>query len=318
MLTYLMRRILILIPMAVGVSVLMFFGIRTSPVDPINYLVPPEVAAANQANLAALRHELGLDAPIIIQYFHWLGDMFTGNLGYSITTGQKISTILALRIPATLELVLTSLVLSTVLALGIGLIAGAHRGGLTDKVSRVLAIIGIAVPEFFVGIIVLQIFGYKLGWFPTGGRYSPGETSFGSSIEHVVLPVVALTFGLLAVLIRYTRNSVLDTLNREFVKTARSKGIPEWKVLWSHVFRNSLAPVMVILVFRIPLLVGGSVLIESVFRWPGIGSTIIEAVQASDYPVIMVTSMIIAIAILVASFLIDITKAMLDPRVRLG
>ncbi len=318
MLTYLLRRVLILIPMAIGISALMFFGIRTSPVDPINYLVPPETAAANQENLAALRHELGLDQSIIVQYFHWVGDMLSGNLGYSITTGQKISTILALRIPATLQLVLTSLVLSTILALGIGLIAGAHRGGFTDKLSRVLAVIGIAVPEFFVGIIVLQIFGYKLGWFPTGGRYAPGETSFGASVLHAALPVVALTFGLLAVLIRYTRNSVLDTLSRDFVKTARSKGIPEWKVMWSHVFRNSLGPVMVILVFRIPLLVGGSVLIESVFRWPGIGSTIIDAVQASDYPVIMVTSMIIALAILVASFLIDVTKALLDPRVRLS
>lgn len=317
MLTYLARRVLILIPMVIGISALMFFGIRTSPVDPINFLVPPSVAA-NQANLAALRHELGLDQPVILQYFQWLGRVVHGDFGYSITTGQRISTILALRIPATLELVVTSLVLSTIIALGIGLVAGAHRGGFTDKLSRVLAVIGIAVPEFFVGIIVLQIFGYKLGWFPTGGRYAPGETSFGAGVVHAILPVLALTFGLVAVLIRYTRNSVLDTLSRDFVKTARSKGIPEWKVMWSHVFRNSLGPVMVILVFRIPLLVGGAVLIESVFRWPGIGTTIIEAVQASDYPVIMITSMLIAVAVLVASFLIDISKALLDPRVRLS
>jgi peptide/nickel transport system permease protein len=123
---------------------------------------------------------------------------------------------------------------------------------------------------------------------------------------------------MLAVLIRYTRNSVLDTINRDFVKTARSKGLPEWKVMWSHVFRNSLGPVMVLIAFRLPLLVGGAVLVEAVFQWPGIGKTIVEAVTVSDYPVIMVVSLLIAVAILFASFLVDIVKSILDPRVRLG
>jgi peptide/nickel transport system permease protein len=123
---------------------------------------------------------------------------------------------------------------------------------------------------------------------------------------------------MLAVLIRYTRNSVLDTINRDFVKTARSKGLPEWKVMWSHVFRNSLGPVMVLIAFRLPLLVGGAVLVEAVFQWPGIGKTIVEAVTVSDYPVIMVVSLLIAVAILFASFLVDIAKSILDPRVRLG
>jgi peptide/nickel transport system permease protein len=135
---------------------------------------------------------------------------------------------------------------------------------------------------------------------------------------HLILPVATLTVAMLAVLIRYTRNSVLDTLNKDFVKTARSKGVPEWKVLFSHVFRNSLGPVMVILAFRLPLLVGGSILVETVFQWPGIGSTVVAAVSASDYPVIMVISMIVAMVILVASFLVDIVKSILDPRVRLG
>jgi peptide/nickel transport system permease protein len=245
-------------------------------------------------------------------------EMFKGNFGYSIQTGQPISEILALRMPATLELVLAALIISTTLALLIGLIAGANRGGLTDKVSRALAAVGISVPDFFIGLALLNILAYRLSWFPTGQRISPGQETFFERLPHLVLPVATLSISMLAVLIRYTRNSVLDTINRDFVKTARSKGLPEWKVMWSHVFRNSLGPVMVLIAFRLPLLVGGAVLVEAVFQWPGIGDTIVEAVTVSDYPVIMVVSLLIAVAILFASFLVDIVKSILDPRVRLG
>lgn len=317
MIAYLIRRIAILVPMAFAISALIFFASRLTPVDPIYAMVPPD-AANDPANLERLREQLGLNDSLIVQYFRWLGDIATGNFGYSIQSGQKISEIMALRMPATLELVLSALILSTVLALTIGLIAGANRGGFIDKISRGIAAVGISVPDFFIGLAFLNVFAYRLGWLPTGQRLSPGDLTFVDRLPHLILPVATLTFAMLAVLIRYTRNSVLDTLNRDFVKTARSKGVSEWKVLWRHVFRNSLGPVMVILAFRLPLLVGGSVLIETVFQWPGIGSTIVAAVTASDYPVIMVISMLIAMAILVSSFLVDVVKSILDPRVRLG
>jgi peptide/nickel transport system permease protein len=303
--------------MAFAISALIFFASRLSPIDPINALISPD-AASDPANLELLREQLGLNDHIVIQYFNWLREIATGNFGYSIQSGQAISEILALRMPATLELVLSALVLSTILALTIGLFAGANRGGLADKASRILAVIGIAVPDFFIGLAFLNVFAYNLGWLPTGQRISPGQTTFFDRLPHLILPVATLTVAMLAVLIRYTRNSVLDTLNKDFVKTARSKGVPEWKVLFSHVFRNSLGPVMVILAFRLPLLVGGSILVETVFQWPGIGSTVVAAVSASDFPVIMVISMLIAMVILVASFLVDIVKSILDPRVRLG
>lgn len=317
MVSFLIRRIAILVPMAFAISALIFFASRLSPIDPINALISPD-AASDPANLELLREQLGLNDHIVIQYFTWLKEIATGNFGYSIQSGQAISEILALRMPATLELVLSALVLSTILALTIGLFAGANRGGLADKASRILAVIGIAVPDFFIGLAFLNVFAYNLGWLPTGQRISPGQTSFLDRLPHLILPVATLTVAMLAVLIRYTRNSVLDTLNKDFVKTARSKGVPEWKVLFSHVFRNSLGPVMVILAFRLPLLVGGSILVETVFQWPGIGSTVVSAVSASDFPVIMVISMLIALVILVASFLVDIAKSILDPRVRLG
>ena len=306
-----------MVPMALAISAIIFFASRLSPIDPLYSLISPD-AASDPTNLAILRERLGFNDPIFVQYFNWLFEIFKGNFGYSIQSGQPISEILALRMPATLELVLAALIISTTLSLLIGLVAGANRGGLIDKFSRVLAAIGISVPDFFIGLALLNVMAYRVSLFPTGQRISPGQVTFMDRLPHLVLPVATLSIAMLAVLIRYTRNSVLDTINRDFVKTARSKGLPEWKVMWSHVFRNSLGPVMVLIAFRLPLLVGGAVLVEAVFQWPGIGDTIVEAVTVSDYPVIMVVSLLIAIAILFASFLVDIAKSILDPRVRLG
>ena len=303
--------------MAFTISALIFFASRLSPIDPILAMIPPDMAS-DSANLAQLREELGLNDHIILQYLTWLKNIATGDFGYSLQSGQQISEILALRMPATLELVLTALILSTILALTLGLFAGAKKGGIADKLSRVLGVVGIAIPDFFIGLALLNVFAYRVSWLPSGNRVAPGQITFWDRFPNYILPVATLTIAMLAVLIRYTRNSVLDTLNRAFVKTARSKGVPEWRVLYSHVFRNSLGPVMVLLAFRLPLLVGGSILVETVFQWPGIGTTIIAAVTASDYPVIMVVSMLIAMVILVASFLVDIVKSILDPRVRLG
>ncbi|MEY2723421.1 MAG: hypothetical protein RIR93_237 [Actinomycetota bacterium] len=306
-----------MIPMALAISAIIFFASRLSPIDPLNSLISPD-AASDPTNLAILKERLGFNDPIFVQYFNWLLEISRGNFGYSIQSGQPISEILALRMPATLELVLAALIISTTLSLLIGLVAGSNRGGLTDKFSRALAAIGISVPDFFIGLALLNILAYRVSWFPTGQRISPGQVTFVDRLPHLILPVATLSIAMLAVLIRYTRNSVLDTINRDFVKTARSKGLPEWKVMWSHVFRNSLGPVMVLIAFRLPLLVGGAVLVEAVFQWPGIGDTIVEAVTVSDYPVIMVVSLLIAVAILFASFLVDIAKSILDPRVRLG
>jgi peptide/nickel transport system permease protein len=303
--------------MAFTISALIFFASRLSPIDPILAMIPPDMAS-DSANLEQLREELGLNDHIVLQYLTWLKNIATGDFGYSLQSGQQISEILALRMPATLELVLSALILSTILALTLGLFAGAKKGGIADKLSRVLGVVGIAIPDFFIGLALLNVFAYRVSWLPSGNRVAPGQITFWDRFPNYILPVATLTIAMLAVLIRYTRNSVLDTLNRDFVKTARSKGVPEWRVLYSHVFRNSLGPVMVLLAFRLPLLVGGSILVETVFQWPGIGTTIIAAVTASDYPVIMVVSMLIAMVILFSSFLVDIVKSILDPRVRLG
>lgn len=318
MLKYIVKKILMMIPMLVLISMIVFFGLQLTGIDPINFMVSPEVLSANKDNVDALRESLGLNDPVIVQYFRWLGNCLQGDFGYSFD-GASISSILAVRMPYTLELAGYSLVLSAVLGIGIGILSAIKQNGIIDYIGRVLAVLGQAVPQFLLGIVLIQVFAIKLGWFPSGNRVSPDAANpFIDAVQHLFLPVLTLTIGMVAVLMRYTRNTMLDILNSDYIKTARSKGIPEWKVYLKHGFRNAMKPVLVIVVFRIPMLIGGSVVIESVFSYPGIGLTMTNAIVSGDYPVVLVTTLIVAAVMLVCSFMVDVLNALLDPRVRLS
>lgn len=317
MLKFTIKKILQMIPMLLIISMLVFFALELTPVDPINYLVSPDMAA-NMDNVEALREKLGLNDPVLVRYVRWVGDLLRGDFGYSIVNGTAISKIIAQRLPATLELSFVALFLSTIIGITVGICSAIWQNSWVDYLGRFLAVVGQSVPQFFFGICTIQIFAIKLGWLPTGGRISPGMVTFWDRLPHLILPAVTMTIAMCAVLMRYARNSMLDVMNKDYIKTARSKGIPEWKVYLKHAFRNSLRPVLVVLCFRLPLLIGGSVVIESVFSWPGIGSAITGSVTSGDYPVIMVTTLMVAGAMLIASVLVDVLTAALDPRVRLG
>lgn len=296
MFKYIIKKILMMIPMLLVISFLIYYGMRASGVDPINFMVTPETLSQNSGNVEALRESLGLNDPLIVQYVRWLGDILHGNLGYSFD-GTPVVTILKTRLPYTFELAGYSLVLSAILGIGIGIISAVRQNG----------------------IILIEIFSIKLGWFPSGNRMNPDAVNkYLDAFQHLFLPVLTLTIGMVAVLMRYARNTMLDVLNSDYIKTARSKGIPEWKVYIKHGFRNAMRPVLVVLVFRIPMLVGGSVVIESVFSYPGIGVTLTNSIVSGDYPTVLIISLIIAAAMLVCSFLVDVLNALLDPRVRLG
>ena len=315
---FIVKKLLMMIPMLLVISFIVFYGLQMTGIDPINFMVSPEMLSSNKENVEALRESLGLNDPLIIQYFRWLGNCLHGDLGYSFD-GSSIASVIAVRLPYTFELAGYSLVLSAVIGIGIGILSAVRQNGIIDYVGRVLAVLGQAVPQFLVGIVLIQIFSIKLGWFPASNRVSPDATSaFADAFFHLFLPVLTLTIGMVAVLMRYARNTMLDVLNSDYIKTARSKGIPEWKVYLKHGFRNAMKPVLVILVFRIPMLVGGSVVIESVFSYPGIGLTMTNAIVSGDYPVVLVTTLIIAAAMLICSFMVDVLNALLDPRVRLG
>ncbi len=318
MLKFVIKKLLLMIPMLLLISMIVFFGLQLTGIDPLNFMVSPETLSANAGNIDALRESLGLNAPLIVQYFRWLGICLTGNLGYSFS-GAPIAETIAVRLPYTLELAGYSLILSAVIGIGIGLISAIRQNGIVDYAGRIFAVLGQAVPQFLVGIILIQVFSIQLGWFPAANRVSPGAANpFWDGFLHLFLPVMTLTIGMVAVLMRYARNTMLDVLKSDYIKTARSKGIPEWKVYLKHGFRNALKPVLVITMFRIPMLIGGSVVIESVFSYPGIGLTMTNAITSGDYPVVLITTLIIAAAMLICSFMVDVLNALLDPRVRLG
>lgn len=319
MFKYIVKKILMMIPMLLLISFIVYFGLQLTGIDPINFMVSPEMLSSNKENVEALRQSLGLNDPMIVQYFRWLGNCLHGDFGYSLKEGSSIASIIAVRLPYTFELAGYSLIFSAIIGVGIGIISAVRQNGIIDYVGRVLAVLGQEIPQFLVGIILIQIFCIKLGWFPSSNRVSPDATNAAlDAFQHLFLPVLTLTIGMVAVLMRYARNTMLDVLNSDYIKTARSKGIPEWKVYLKHGFRNAMKPVLVILVFRIPMLVGGSVVIESVFSYPGIGLTMTNAIVSGDYPVVLVTTLIIAAAMLICSFMVDVLNALLDPRVRLG
>ena len=318
MLKFILKKLAMMIPMLLVISLVVFLGLRSTGVDPITFMVPPEVQSQNPEIVEQLREELGLNDPLIVQYFNWLGDILRGDLGYTFK-GEKIADIIAVRLPYTLELSIYAMLFSAVIGITIGIVSAIRQNGIVDYIGRVLAVLGQAVPQFLVGIILIQIFSIKLGWFPASNRVSPGATNqFLDAFQHLFLPVATLTIGMVAVLMRYARNTMLDVLNSDYIKTARSKGIPEWKVYLKHGFRNAMKPVMVILMFRIPALIGGSVVIESVFSYPGIGLTMTNAITSTDYNLVLVITLIIAAVMLICSFMVDVINALLDPRVRLG
>ena len=318
MLKFILKKLAMMIPMLLVISLIVFVGLRSTGIDPITFMVPPEVQSQSPEIVDQLREELGLNDPLIVQYVRWLGDILHGDLGLT-NKGESVADIIATRLPYTLELSAYAMLFSAVIGIGIGIISAIRQNGIVDYIGRVLAVLGQAVPQFLVGIVLIWIFSIKLGIFPAANRVSPDATNaFVDAFMHLFLPVLTLTIGMVAVLMRYARNTMLDVLNSDYIKTARSKGIPEWKVYMKHGFRNAMKPVLVILMFRIPALIGGSVVIESVFSYPGIGTTMTNAITNMDYNLVLVITLIIAAVMLICSFMVDVLNALLDPRVRLG
>ncbi|MET3557650.1 peptide/nickel transport system permease protein [Streptococcus rupicaprae] len=310
---FILKKVLQMIPMLLIISFLIFFSLELTPMDPIKYLVSPDLAANNADNIEALRESLGLNDPFLVRYFRWLGDLLRGELGYSLVNGGDLKTIIAASLPSTFELALVSMLISTVLGIGLGIITAVKQNGFIDNATRFFAVLGTSLPTFFFGIILIYVFAIELKWFPIGGRISNNY----SHLMHLFLPALTMSIGLTPAVMRYTRNSMLDVFNSDYVKTARAKGIPEWKVYTKHILRNSLLPVLILLIFRLPSLISGAVTLEAVFSWPGIGRVIVNGVNSGDYPVIMVTTLMVSVAILLSSLLVDVVSAYLDPRIRL-
>lgn len=318
MIKYIAKRLLQLIPKLLIISLIIFLGLQILPGDAITRTISPDVYKfMTPEQMEELREALGLNKPLYVQYFTWLKGILHGDFGYSQASGSDIASMMASRLPSTIELTFIGLIVANILGLLFGYIAALNKNTFIDYLFTALSVIGISVPEFFFGIAMIMLFSLKLKILPTGGRMAAGKPDFVDRIPYMIMPVFGIGISYIATLMRFTRSSMLDVLNKDYIKTARSKGLNETEVNVKHGFRNALIPVMTLLVFRLPILVSGTVVIENIFNYPGMGSLVLDAISAGDMPVVMITTMVISVVTLLASTLVDVLTALLDPRIRL-
>lgn len=316
MFSYIIKRLLSLLPMILIITFLIYLGLDLTPGDAVSHLIPPDAMANVSAEqLAALRQQYGLNDPFLLRYFKWLLEILKGNFGFSISSGVKISEIVLRNLSATVELSVAALLISTILGSILGLFSALKKGTLGDSALSIAGMVGVSIPQFFFGLVCILLFVLKWKIFPI--RLLPTQKSFYDQIRLLALPSLVLGISLTAGVMRYTRSSMLDALNKDYIKTARSKGLPEWRVNLVHGFRVALTPVVVLIGFRLPMLIGGSVVIETIFQRQGIGSTFVTAVRGQNYPLVMMIALFSVVAVLLSSFIVDILTAMLDPRVKL-
>lgn len=319
MFTYSIRKLLVLIPMLLVISFLIYGGLELMPGDAVSFIAGPE-AMANMSpeKLDALREALGLNKPFLIRYLNWLGGVLRGNFGYSLTSGTPIAQIVKAKLAATLELSFAALCISSFLGCLLGIFSALRKGSFADTILTVAGMLGLSIPEFFFGLCSLLFFAINNSIFPIGGRLTAGNGTVTDRLYHLILPALVMGLAMSAGVMRYARSSMFDLINKDYIKTARSKGLPEWRVNLIHGFRTALTPIIVLIGFRLPTLIGGSVVIEQVFQWPGVGSEFIAAVRGQNYPLVMMIALLSVTAVLLASFLVDLLTAILDPRVRLN
>jgi ABC-type dipeptide/oligopeptide/nickel transport system permease component len=289
-----------------GVCTLVFLLIHLVPGDPVEAMLGE---SARPADRQALREALGLDEPLPEQYLRYLGGLVRLDLGRSFQSQRPVADILAERIPPTLELTGAALVLALVLAVPLGVLAARGRGGLLDSGAMGFSLIGISIPNFWLGPLLILVFSLWLGWTPVSGRDGPVS---------LILPAVTLGTGLAAVLARMVRSSLLEVLEEDYVRTARAKGLSETTLMWRHALRNAWLPVLTLVGLQLGALLGGAVITETVFAWPGVGSLLVEAIQNRDYPVVQAGVLLVSLAYVLVSTLTDLVYVWVDPRIRLG
>ncbi|KUO96331.1 ABC transporter permease [Ferroacidibacillus organovorans] len=315
MFSFIIRRLLQSIPVLLGISLLLFFMMHAIPGGPL--AMYDHEPGMTKELLAQLKANFGLNKPLWVQYLNWLGGALQGNFGYSFSYGVPALQMVLQRMPATLELMLSSFVIAVILSFVIGVFSALRQYSIWDYLLTILSYIGVAMPTFWLGLMVLVLFAVKLQWFPVGGMSSPGQAlTLGNLIWHAVLPVSILALYLVAHESRYVRSSMLEVLGADYIRTARSKGLFPSVITWKHALKNALLPVITVMVMDGAYLFGGALVTETIFSWPGMGRLFIQAITQDDYPVIMVVISLLSVIIVLANILADVLYAVLDPRVK--
>ena len=309
---YIARRLLQLIPVLFVVGTVVFFAFRVVPGDPAQLALGVD---ATPEALAALRHEFGLDRPIIVQYAIWLGGVLQGDLGISRLEGhRRVVDVLKPKIPVTLQLVVLGITFALALAVPLGIAAAVRAGGRIDQLARIIALLGFSTPSYWLAILLMLLFSLKLRWLPAGGYVSPLE-NLGQHLRFLVLPVFTVGLIQAASLVRFLRAGMLDVLNLDYIRTARAKGLAERTVIYGHALKNSLISLITVLGTNIGALVGGLVVTEQIFAWPGLGWQMVTSVMMRDYQVVQGAVLYIALMFVTINLLVDVCYVLLDPRI---
>lgn len=319
MTTYILRRILQALLVLVIVTLIVFFVMRLLPGDPLLIYIGQQstMQAMPPEQVEKLRHDFGLDKNIVTQYFDWLGGIVHGDFGSSIFYHEKVSTLLAERLPKTLYIGFIALVFGAITGILIGLWAGVKRGKWPDKIITPLTYIAITIPVFWLGILLIYAFGLKLHWLPVSGYTSPFD-DFVQSTRQIIMPVVCLSLFSIAANARQMRSSMLETISQDYIRTAWAKGLSERRVILKHALKNSLIPVITLIGLGVGLIFGGSVLVETVFAIHGVGMLMVSSIFGQDYVVVQAITLVISVSILIVNLLVDISYGWFDPRIRYG
>ncbi len=315
---YLLRRLVISIPVLIGITLATYIIVNLAPGDPVTALISPEAAASLGPDwVAQQREQLGLNKPLPVRYVLWVKEIARGNLGYSAQDRQPIAQKIRERLWPTLRLMGTALLIALLIAVPVGIVSALRQYSALDYIVTVAGFAAISVPSFFLGLAGIYLFSLKLGWLPTSGLATVGKpSSFGDSFHHLILPALVLGLAEAAPLIRYVRSSMLEVIRQDYVNVARAKGLREGAVIYRHALRNALIPLVTVVALTLPRLLGGTVIIEQIFQWPGMGTLAITAVKGRDYPVIMAINLIAAVMILASNLIADLLYAVIDPRIK--
>ncbi len=312
MLGYILQRILAAIPVMGFVALIVFLLLRLTPGDPAAILAGD---AATPEQIARIRAQMGLDDPLWVQFFSWIGGMLRGDFGVSLLSGTPVLQMIASRMEPTISLAVTTITLSVIIAVPLGVIAAWKQGTLIDRFVMLLSVVGFSVPVFVIGYVMISFFAMELRWFPVQGFRSISQ-GLGPFLERITLPTLTLTLLYVALIARITRTSMLEILNEDYIRTAHAKGLSETRVLMRHALRNCSVPIITVIGIGFALIISGVVVTESVFNLPGLGRLTVDAVLARDYPVIQAVILLASLVYVVVNLLIDIAYVLLDPRIR--
>jgi peptide/nickel transport system permease protein len=311
---FLARRLLHLGPVLLGVSVIVFLVLHLAPGDPAEIMLG---ANANKEDLDRLRAQLGLDQPLHVQYLHWIGHVARGDLGRSLWMKRPVLGEVLERFKATLLLTGVALFLSTVGGIALGIASATRANSLLDRLSAMASVFGASMPVFWLGILLMVIFSLWLGWLPASGMYAPyGGGGLTDLLAHLVLPAVTLAAASVTIIARLTRATMLEMLGQDYVRTARAKGLGERPVVWRHALKNALIPIVTVVGVQAGYLLGGAVLTETVFAWPGVGTLVVQGILARDIPLVQGGVLVIALSFVLVNLAVDTLYAWLDPRIK--